>query len=102
MTDYDPAMDEVAFDAPAPATWSGAPVACGECGQAGVPVLTTDGWRLPLHALAGNPTANCAGSLAAVDEALQAVPTAPLMDPNIVELAPVAPQEIPEASRAVE
>lgn len=48
--------------------WEGPPVDCAQCSAAGVPVLTEDGWRLPVHRrYAGlGHSERCGGSYAAV------------------------------------
>ena len=100
MTHVDPAgapehLTNPEFEAPPARIWPGAPVVCGECSQAGVPVMTGDGWRLPLHALAGSPTVNCVGSLAGVNDP---VPNPPSQEAVPSDYAP----EVPDASRLVE
>lgn len=60
----DPDLTNPDFDAPR--VWAGLPVNCQTCGQAGVPVCTDDGWRLPLHPDPKTVGASCGGSLAAV------------------------------------
>lgn len=49
--------------------WAGLPVTCHACKRGGVPVMTEDGWRLPLHLANHDDTRNCPGSLAAVEVA---------------------------------
>ena len=53
---------------PEVSTWRGLPVECGgPCGAHGVPVMTEDGWRLPVHsAIIDGQRKHCPGSLRAV------------------------------------
>lgn len=47
--------------------WPGLPVTCSVCLRAGAPVMTDDGWRLPIHTWEDwLGSSNCPGSLAAV------------------------------------
>ncbi|QWY84409.1 hypothetical protein SEA_KNOCKER_67 [Mycobacterium phage Knocker] len=51
---------------PEVSTWPGLPVTCSACLRAGCPVMTEDGWRLPVHVADERTGRNCPGSLSGV------------------------------------
>lgn len=100
MTDRDLEL-ELAEDRP---QWSGQPVICQACGQAGVPVMADDGWRMPVHPDPSHwrKDAICPGALAAVTASQCPVEMEARIEDHFVRSMPPEHQDIPEASRAVE
>ncbi|UJQ86587.1 hypothetical protein SEA_PENGUINLOVER67_65 [Mycobacterium phage PenguinLover67] len=55
---------------PSKDVWRGLPIECGQgCGAHGVPVMTEDGWRLPVHSMeiGRGQRVHCPGSMRAVE-----------------------------------
>ncbi|AER49377.1 hypothetical protein STINGER_63 [Mycobacterium phage Stinger] len=54
----------------APAEWTGKPVVCPQCNNAGKPVMGQDGWQLPIHGRVEQTfpfrVVTCGGSMGAV------------------------------------